>query len=90
MKSIQQFSSDVLAEIIRRQLPSPARTTFAWQLAVGSALARVTTVTLEGTILIVHCPDPRWTKEMVRAREVVLARVQHMLGSESVTALRFP
>jgi predicted nucleic acid-binding Zn ribbon protein len=88
MIGIQQFSSGVLGEIIRRQPSSPARTAFAWQLAVGPALARVTMVTLNGTTVIVHSPDPRWTKEIVRAREVVLARLQQMLGADAVTSLR--
>ena len=88
MKSIQQFSAGVLAEIIRRQPRSPARTAFVWQLAVGPALARVTTVTLDGTVLMVRCPDQRWTKEIVRAKAVVLSRMQQFLGPEAVTALR--
>ncbi len=46
MLPIQRFSSGVIAEIIRRQPSSPARTALAWQLAVGSALARATTVEL--------------------------------------------
>jgi predicted nucleic acid-binding Zn ribbon protein len=88
MTPIQQLSSGALSEIIRRQPSSPARTTFVWQLAVGPALARVTTATLDGTVLMVHCLDPRWTKEIVRAKAVVLARLQQMLGPEAVSALR--
>jgi hypothetical protein len=88
MIGIHQFSSGVLAEIMRRQPSSPARTAFVWQLAVGPALARVTTATLDGTVLMVRCLDPRWTKEIVRAKAVVLARVQQMLGPEAVSALR--
>jgi len=88
MQPIQQFSASVLAQIVRRQRPSPARTSFAWQLAVGPALARVTTVELTDGVLTVHAPDKRWTQEILRARETVLTRVQHLLGAESVLALR--
>jgi predicted nucleic acid-binding Zn ribbon protein len=82
MLSIQQFSTGVLAEIIRRQPSSPARTNFAWQLAVGPALARATTVALQDGVLIVRSTDARWTREIGRARDVVLKRLQNILGPE--------
>jgi predicted nucleic acid-binding Zn ribbon protein len=85
---IQQLSTGVLAEIIRRQPSSPARTTLAWQLAVGPALARATTVALSDGVLTVHSPDARWTLEITRARDIVLRRLQHFLGAECVTSLR--
>ena len=82
MLSIQQFSTGVLAEIIKRQPSSPARTNFAWQLAVGPALARATTVALQDGVLIVRSTDARWTREIGRARDVVLKRLQNILGPE--------
>src|SRR6202008_3980240 len=86
---IQHFSAGVLAEIVRRQKPSPARTSFAWQLAVGPALARVTTATLTDGVLTVHCSDQRWTPEIARSRSLVLQRLQHMLGADHVHSVRF-
>jgi predicted nucleic acid-binding Zn ribbon protein len=88
MFPIQQLGSSVLAEIVRRQPPSAARTSFAWQIAVGPALARMTTVTLADGILTVHSADARWGQEISRARDVVVARLQHLLGSDSVRSLR--
>jgi predicted nucleic acid-binding Zn ribbon protein len=85
---IQQLSAGVLAEVIRRQPSSPARTTLAWQLAVGPALARATTVALSDGVLTVQSPDARWTLEITRARDIVLRRLQHSLGSECVKSLR--
>lgn len=87
MIPIQTFSSGVLAEIIRRQPASNGRTRFAWQLAVGPALARVTTVELAEGLLTVRCADPRWARELVRAREVVLGRLQQLLGADAVQRL---
>ena len=78
----------MLAEIIRRQPSSPARTTFAWQLAVGPALARATTVELSDGVLTVHSPDPRWTLEITRARDIVLAARAALLGPAHVKTLR--
>ena len=88
MRSIQHLAGGVLADIVRRQQPSPERTSFAWQLAVGSTLARVTSVELEGTTLTVRSSDPRWLKEIDRATAVVLPKVQHLLGADAVTKIR--
>ena len=87
MRSIQSFAGGVLSEVVRRQPPSPARTSFAWQLAVGPALARMTSVELEGTTLRVNALDARWLKEIERARAVILQKVQHVLGPEAVTKI---
>ena len=86
--SIHQFGRGVLADIIRRQPSTPARTDFAWQLVVGPALARVTSVELAGGVLTVRATDARWTLEITRARGMVLTRLQQLLGEESVTSLR--
>jgi predicted nucleic acid-binding Zn ribbon protein len=85
---IQDFSSGVLAGIVRRQPASRERTAFAWQLAVGPALARVTTVELKGDVLEVRSKDLRWMKEIERARPAVLAKMQHLLGADAVRLLK--
>ena len=87
MRSIQTLAGGVLAEIVRRQPPSPARTSFAWQLVVGPALARVTSVALDGATLRVSAADPRWLKEIQRAREVILPKLQELLGPGAVTKI---
>jgi predicted nucleic acid-binding Zn ribbon protein len=89
MLPIQHFSAGVIAGIVRRQPSSPARTSFAWQVAVGPALARVTTVALaEDGVLTVHATDKRWGNEIERAREVVVQRLQNILGRDQVRSLR--
>lgn len=87
MRPIQTFAGGVLAEVVRRQPSSRARTTFAWQLAVGPALARVTSVEMEGTTLRVRSADPRWLKEIDRAKAVILPKFQHLLGQETVAKI---
>jgi predicted nucleic acid-binding Zn ribbon protein len=88
MLPIQHFSGRVLADIVRRQPPSPARTAFAWQMAVGAALARVTHVTLDDDgVLTVRAIDERWGQEIHRARDLALHRLQSILGEE-VKSLR--
>ena len=79
---LQNVSSAVLAEIVRRQPASPARTSFAWQIAVGPALARMTTVESVDGVLIVRARDPRWLKGIGAMRQQILLRLQHLLGPE--------
>jgi predicted nucleic acid-binding Zn ribbon protein len=88
MLPIHQLASSVLGEIIRRQPPSEGRTTFAWQIAVGTVLARATTVRLVNNVLIVSASDQRWITEIKAARDIVLRRVQQLLGPETVTKIR--
>ena len=84
MRSIQTVAGGVLAEIVRRQPASRARTAFAWQLAVGPLLTRVTSVEMEGTTLRVRSADPRWLKEIDRAKAVILPKLQQLLGEENI------
>jgi predicted nucleic acid-binding Zn ribbon protein len=88
MLPIQQLTPSVLSEIIRRQPQSEGRTRVAWQIAVGAALARATTVRLADGVLIVSAPDARWVTEIKAARDIVLRRLQHLLGPETVTRIR--
>ena len=87
MRAIQTFSGGVLADIIRRQPPSRGRTQLAWQLAVGPALARTTSIEMEGTTLRVSSTDPRWLKEIERARPAILPKLQHLLGPDHITKI---
>jgi hypothetical protein len=84
MVPLQNFANGVVADVIRRQPPSPARTTCAWTIAVGPALARTATVALAGQTLTVYPRDARWAKEIERASPMILERMQHLLGPGSV------
>jgi hypothetical protein len=87
MLPVQHIAQGVIAEIIRRQPLSPEKVGFAWSVAVGPALARVTTVELRHHNLIVSPRDPRWARELERARDTILARVQLLLGQDEVKGL---
>jgi hypothetical protein len=87
MLPVQGIATSVVADIIRRQPPSAAKTTFAWSVAVGPALARATTVELRNHNLIVMARDARWQRELERARHTILTRVQLLLGSDTVKGL---
>jgi hypothetical protein len=86
---LQSFATGVLADVIRRQPPSSARTAFAWELSVGAGIARSTSVEIVGHTLIVRSRDTRWAREVERAADVILQRMQHFLGRGVVTRLEF-
>ena len=88
MIPVQSILSTTLVEIIRRQPASKERDAFAWQLAVGPALARVTTVELSDSVLSVRAADRRWVVEIERARVAVLQKMQHLLGPDEITKLK--
>jgi hypothetical protein len=87
MLPVQSIAVGVIADIIRRQPPSPEKTAFAWSVAVGPALARATSVELRNRNLIVMARDIRWQRELERARDTILARVQLLLGTDAVKGL---
>ncbi|HEU4926081.1 MAG TPA: DciA family protein [Vicinamibacterales bacterium] len=87
MVPLQNFATGVIAEVIRRQPPSPGRTTFAWTVAVGPALARSATVTLVDQVLYVRTRDARWAAEIERLKSTILPRMQHLLGTGSVLSM---
>jgi len=84
---VQNIAVTVLAEMIRRQPASKEKTAFAWTVAVGPALARVTTVELRNHNLIVSARDPQWAREIERARDTILGRVQRLLGTDAVKGI---
>jgi hypothetical protein len=87
MVPLQNFATGAIAEIIRRQPASPGRTTFAWTVAAGPALARSATVALHGGVLTIRARDPRWAREIERAADTILKRMQHLLGVTSVSRI---
>ena len=88
MLPLNHLATGVLAEVIRRQPASAARTTFAWSVAVGPAVARATTVELRDGVLAVTPKDPRWAQEIQRSCEVIVGRLCALLGPGAVDSLR--
>jgi hypothetical protein len=87
MIPVHDFSTSVLAEIVRRQQPSQARTNFAWQLTVGQAVARATTIELKQGVLTVRAVDRRWIREIDPMRATVLEKLQHLLGKDQIARI---
>ena len=87
MQPFQSVAEGVLAQVVRRQPASPARTTFAWTVAAGPAMARAATVDARDGILFITPKDARWSREIERSSDTILRRVQHLLGANAVTAI---
>lgn len=87
MFPIQNLTTGVLAEMIRRQPASKGKTRFVWQMAVGAAIARVTMVDLADGVLTVQCGDGRWISEIARARPLIMSRLQQLLGPDAVSRI---
>lgn len=76
-----------LAEIMRAAPLSAGKVDFAWRAAVGSAVERVTAVRLEGRVLLVEATSAAWAREVVRSSPIILARLQTLLGGETVATI---
>ncbi len=87
MQPFQSFAEGVLANVIRRQPASPARTVFAWTVAAGPVMARAATVEARDGVLFITPKDARWSREIERARATLLQRVQQLLGAGAISAI---
>ena len=93
MESIQSLLPATIARVVRPAPLSPEKVLFAWRVAVGPAIARVTRVRLSGDhVLDVEFDDGRFGEELARQAPLVLRRVQELLGADTVVrlALRQP
>ena len=87
MQGLGTLPALVLPALLARAPLTPEKVTFVWGLAVGSAIARATTVTLADTALTVRTTDPAWAREVDRSRTLVLARMQQLLGPALVQSI---
>ena len=69
-----------VSALLARQPLTPAKIAFAWQIAVGPALARATSVSCERGVLRVRSSDTRWMREVERSRPMILERLRSLLG----------
>ena len=71
----------VLAELLRKAPMCAEKVEFAWRAAVGPAVARVTTVSLDDDgVLHVKVDQAHWLTEVRRSSKLILARLESMLG----------
>jgi hypothetical protein len=88
MHSIAQVLPGSLAALVREAPLSPGKVDFAWKTSVGAAMARVTAVRLEGSVLLVEAQTAQWRSAVMRASPVIMARLQGLLGTDVVKEIR--
>jgi hypothetical protein len=77
-----------LAAILRKAPLSPEKVAFAWRAAVGPAVDKATSVTLQHDVLYVRAKDPVWVREVERSAALIRARLKDLLGEHVVRFIR--
>ena len=88
MDSLGRLVQSALTGPIRSAPLSPGKVAFTWTMVVGPALARATSVRLEGTELLVDAASAQWQREVRRAVPLILPRLQSLLGTDHVTRIK--
>ena len=78
----------VLAEVIRKAPLCDEKVSFAWNDAVGEAIARVTAVRLDKTGVLHVTATGEWGREIRRLTPIILRRLERLLGPGTVTAMQ--
>ena len=87
MRPLSHVVPSALMELLRHTPLSDGKVTFAWNAAVGPAFERVTAVKLEHGVLIVDTASAQWKREIYRSSGVILARLQSLLGKDTVSSI---
>jgi predicted nucleic acid-binding Zn ribbon protein len=79
----------VLRALLVRAPMSDEKLAFAWRLAVGPSLQRVTHLTLrdDGTVEV-RVDHPAWRKEVKRSQPLILSKLRGLLGGSVVKSLK--
>ena len=88
MRRLTQGLPGALAALLRDVPLSNGKVDFAWKAAVGKGLERVTAVRLEDRVLLVDVPDRIWAREITRSADIILTRLQTLLGHDTVNEIR--
>ena len=87
MRPLSHVVPAALAELLRAAPLSDGKVGFAWRTAVGPALERVTSVKLEGDVLLVETTSGQWAREIRRSSKTILERLQNLLGRNTVARI---
>jgi len=84
---VQQVLPGALAEVLRKAPLTPEKIAFAWRVAVGAAVDRVTTIELKGRVLHVKVKDAAWQREVERSAALIRTRMDALLGAAVVRGI---
>jgi len=85
---LRQVIPDAVAEVIRRAPLSPEKVAFAWQTAVGPAVAKATTVEFVNGVLYVRARDAAWRREVERSAALIRSRLDALVGDGVVRYIK--
>ncbi|MFB3855337.1 MAG: DciA family protein [Vicinamibacterales bacterium] len=85
VQPLKDVVSPALAKLLAAAPLSPGKVRFAWRLAVGPAIDRITTVTLsDGKRVEVSVADERWRTEVRRTIPLIRRRMEALLGAGTI------
>jgi len=87
MRPLTHAVPGALLQLLRPAPLSDGKVAFAWNAAVGPAVARATAVKLCDGVLIVETSNPQWAREVKRSSSVILSRLQMLLGDDAVKSI---
>jgi predicted nucleic acid-binding Zn ribbon protein len=87
MRPLAHAVPAALQQLLRPAPLSEGKVAFAWNAAVGPAVARATAVKLCEGVLIVETSSVQWAREIRRSSGVILSRLQALLGDDIVTSI---
>lgn len=87
MIPVHRILPDALAEILRKAPLTDEKVAFAWRSAVGPAIDRGTSVSLQDGVLHVTVREPAWGREVERSQALIRARLDSLLGRGIVRAI---
>jgi hypothetical protein len=88
MIPVHRVIPDALAEILRRAPLTDEKVAFAWKAAVGPAIDRGTSVSLQDGVLRVGVREAAWGREVARSEALIRARLDSLLGRGIVRAIK--
>lgn len=80
MKPVGQLVPRAIEMLLREGPLSPGKVEFAWKVAVGPSMDRVTAVKFSEGVLLVDAKTPAWAREITRSSAVIHSRLQALLG----------
>ena len=87
VRPLHLAAAGVLPALVRDAPLSPGKVAFAWRASVGNAFDRGTAVRLEEGTLIVDATSAQWAREVTRSADMILLRMQSLLGAGAVQRL---
>ena len=87
MRPLTHALPGALLQLLRPAPLSDGKVAFAWNVAVGPAVARATIVKLCDGVLIVETSSAQWAREVKRSSSVILSRLQTLLGDDAVKSI---